>query len=53
MECTIFNTDDELLKEEPHVKAESILEEILPFLKEYFIGEISFDWQAVFYRLPN
>lgn len=53
MECTIFNTDDELLKEEPHVKAESLLEEILPFLKEYFIGEISFDGKAVFYRLPN
>ncbi len=33
MECTIIKTDDELLKEEPHVKAESLLEEILPFFR--------------------
>ena len=54
MECTICRTDDELLlKEEPPIEAESLLCEILPFLKEYFIGEISFDGRAIFYRLPN
>ena len=36
-----------------YLLGEISLEEILPFLKEYFIGEISFDGQAVFYRLPN
>lgn len=61
MECTIlktdkhatFKTDDELAKEEPPIKASSLLEELMPFLKEYFIGELSFDGQAILYRLPN
>lgn len=62
MECTIlktdmnrnaFKTDDELAKEEPPIEAGSLLEELMPFLKEYFIGKLSFDGQAIFYRLPN
>ncbi|MDE6411753.1 MAG: hypothetical protein K2L02_04370 [Clostridia bacterium] len=62
MECTIlktdkkhaaFKTDDELAKEEPPIKAESLLQELLPFLKEYFLGAVSFDGQAIFYRMPN
>lgn len=53
MECTIFRTDDELEKTEPPIQAESLLCELLPFLKEYFIGNVSFNGQAIFYRLPN
>ena len=54
MECLAVRTDDELLlKEEPPIKAESLLEELYPFLQEYFIGKLSFDGQAIFYRLPN
>ena len=62
MECTIcrtdakrktFKTDDELLKEEPPIEAESLLQELAPLLDEYFIGNISLDGRAIFYRMPN
>lgn len=62
MECTIcrtdakrktFKTDDELAKEEPPIKANSLLCEIMPLMEEYFIGKLSFDGQAILYRLPN
>ena len=62
MECTIlktdvkhkaFKTDDELAKEDPPIQAESLLCELMPLMEEYFIGNLSFDGQAISYRLPN
>ena len=57
MECLATKpaqqTDDELLKNEPPIKAESLLCEILPLMEEYFIGNLSFEGRAILYRLPN
>ncbi len=47
-------TQDELnAKKEPKITAFSLLEEILPLLKEYFIGEIESGDNCLIYSLPN
>ena len=43
---------DELLNEPP-VSAASLLEEMLPLLYDYFIGEIRRDGGDITYLLPN
>ncbi|MDE6586259.1 MAG: hypothetical protein K2K80_06240 [Clostridia bacterium] len=44
---------DTLVVNEPPVKAEELLEEIKPLFDDYFVGEISFDGESLFYLLPN
>lgn len=50
MECFM---QDELATNEPKIRAEELIGEIFPLIKDYFIGDISFDGQAISYRLPN
>ena len=49
--------DNQMLKEiertEPPIQNVELIEEILPLVKEYFIGDVSFDGQSILYRLPN
>lgn len=44
---------DEIAKNEPPVQAETLLEEILPLMEEYFVGEVSLVGKELVYRMPN
>ncbi len=44
---------EELVKREPPITANALLEEIKPILDDYFIGEICFQNNGIAYRLPN
>ena len=46
-------TQDETLKNEPPINASDLLAEILPLLKDYFIGQITFDGDSITYTLLN
>lgn len=46
-------TDDEIAKNEPPVVACEILTELMPLLKDYFKGEVSFDGKTLTYALMN
>ncbi|MDE6869016.1 MAG: hypothetical protein K2J83_07755 [Clostridia bacterium] len=41
------------MKNETTVMAKSLLEEILPILDDYFIGEIALGEKGITYILPN
>ena len=47
------NFEKELIKNEPPVKAENLLEEIKPLLNDYFVGDKSFNGNNLSYLLPN
>lgn len=47
------NHYDELVKNESPIRAEELLEELLPLMEEYFIGEISLAGKELIYRMPN
>ena len=47
------STDDEIAKNEPHVEPSELLAEIMPLLKDYFKGEVSFDGKTLTYALMN
>lgn len=44
---------DEIEKNEPPVREEELMQEILPLLEDYFIGEFSLNGKEILYRLPN
>lgn len=44
---------EKLLKNEEHVSASRILEEIEPLIRTYFVGKISFGGGGITYKLPN
>lgn len=46
-------TQDETLKNEPPINASDLLAEIIPLLKDYFIGQITFDGDSITYALLN
>ena len=46
-------TQDETLINEPPINASDLLTEILPLLKDYFIGQITFDGENITYTLLN
>ncbi len=41
------------LMNEPNVSANSLLEEMLPLLHDYFIGELGIDGKGITYCMPN
>ncbi len=45
--------NDELAENEPPVTANSLLAEIEPLLKDYFVGEVSLSDGGITYCLPN
>lgn len=40
-------------KNELPVTAQQVLTEILPLLRDYFVGDFSYGGQGILYRLPN
>ena len=46
-------TQDKTLRNEPPINASDLLAEILPLLKDYFIGQITFDGDNITYTLLN
>ena len=46
-------TQDETLKNEPPINSNDLLAEIIPLLKDYFIGQIIFDGDSITYALIN
>lgn len=53
MNNVTIETYDRIAKDEPSIEASSLLVELLPCMEEFFIGDISFDGQAIVYRMPN
>ena len=49
----VCDEEIELAKGEPPITARDLLLEILPLLKEYFVGEFSMEECGIVYRLPN
>ena len=45
--------DNEMAKSEPQIKASELLEEIMPLLHDYFVGEIKLCDNGICYSLPN
>lgn len=45
--------EDEFAKKEAFIAPEELLEEIKPFLEDYFVGEVSLTKQGLNYILPN
>lgn len=45
--------DGSIAEKEPPITASRLLEEILPLLEEYFIGEIGSGDNCIIYSLPN
>lgn len=47
--------DDEraLAKNEPPIQAKDLLQEILPLMQDYFVGDITLEANGILYRLPN
>ncbi len=43
----------ETAKSEPNVEPQSLLCELEPLIKEYFVGQVTLDRDAVLYRMPN
>ena len=41
------------LKNEKTISGKQLLEELLPLLKDYFVGEICLDGQSIIYLMPN
>lgn len=46
-------TQDETLKNEPPINASDLLAEIIPLLKDYFIGQFTIDGDSITYALLN
>lgn len=46
-------TEDETAKKESPIKASDLLAEIIPLLKDYFIGQFTFDGDSITYALLN
>ena len=46
-------TQDKTLRNETPINASDLLAEILPLLKDYFIGQITFDGDNITYTLLN
>ena len=46
-------TEDDTAKNEPPIKSCDLLAEIIPLLKDYFIGQITFDGDSITYALLN
>ena len=54
MECVeALDEEIELAKGEPSVTGKALLEEILPLMEDYFVGEISLKGNGLVYRMPN
>ena len=53
MEHVTLDEEMERCIAEPPITGEDLLLEILPFMQEYFIGEIAFDNNSIIYRMPN
>ena len=45
--------DEQAAKNEMPVRAEEVLAEIFPLLKDYFVGEIALVDGSISYKLPN
>lgn len=52
MENKTFN-EKIVAQNEPPVTGKQLLTEMLPLLRDYFVGDISFGEQGILYRLPN
>ncbi|MGN0458861.1 MAG: hypothetical protein ACI4IL_07820 [Eubacterium sp.] len=46
-------TEDETAKKEPPITASDLLAELIPLLKDYFIGQFTFDGDSITYDLLN
>ena len=46
-------TQEKEAKNEPPINASNLLAEIIPLLKDYFIGQITFDGDCITYALLN
>ncbi|MGN1103964.1 MAG: hypothetical protein ACI4QI_03730 [Candidatus Coproplasma sp.] len=46
-------TQDEILRNEPQINAGDLLAEIIPLLKDYFIGQFTLDGDGITYALLN
>lgn len=47
--------DDErvLARDEAPIQARDLLQEILPLMQDYFVGDITLEKDGILYRLPN
>ncbi|MDE5942918.1 MAG: hypothetical protein K2H30_01750 [Clostridia bacterium] len=52
MNAKEYSMKNELMNE-PNVSANSLLEEMLPLLHDYFIGELGIDGKGITYCMPN
>ncbi|MGN0805334.1 MAG: hypothetical protein ACI4MS_08125 [Candidatus Coproplasma sp.] len=46
-------TQDELLRNEPQIKPNDLLAEVIPLLKDYFVGQFTLDGDGITYALLN
>lgn len=46
-------TQDETLRNEPPINASDLLAEIIPLLKDYFVGQFTIDGDNITYVLLN
>ena len=49
----VYDEEEELAKAEPPIGEKELLQEILPLMQEYFVGEFELDEKFILYRMPN